>query len=366
MQNQKLGNYRSNSYTHPKKSLIPHAPYILTLQWFSMNGVFEEIQLMKGPITWNKIPVDDKNPRLFERTLATCIQPSIIAIACGTDRTNSPNIVGTGFGIRSCPGEDRTSFFVTCQHVMDHIGYLKKLDKPELSEEGLIDNKTRIYVYKECKELYQKWYWQELPDGALKTVSILQEDISIFQITGIEVSPLDFSQEGKYILGDEVGIIGFPTGGNLQACSVQPFVVKTIISSILEYKFEREVMGIKEDVTCYRLALGHPLASGFSGSPVFSILENGIVLGVIDFTPFEEEEKYCRFEDEEGRQRQGYVYGHYPAFTSLAIPSYRIQLALKMHSQLKKKYMEKIDNCTIHQNKSSRLLLRDCLEESPE
>ena len=126
------------------------------------------------------------------------------------------------------------------------------------------------------------------------------------------------------MLGAEVGVLGFPTEGNLQVESIQPFVEKTIVSSVLDYKFTNIVTkddkgnSVTKDLILPRLALGHQLAGGFSGSPVYSIQEGGAVLGVVDYTPYIEDELYKKIKDDGGRSRDESIYAQYPSFKSFA------------------------------------------------
>lgn len=134
-----------------------------------------------------------------------------------------------------------------------------------------------------------------------------EEDVCIYQfdgisrISGVQVPSLVLSSEAesKSIWGSEVGICGFPTGCNLQDTSLQPFLIKTIISGAPLYKFKRLVKengrNSLKDVISPRYAFGCSIAAGFSGSPMFSIRDDGLVMGMIDWMPIEEDEWPSKF-----------------------------------------------------------------------
>jgi hypothetical protein len=289
------------------------------------------------------LDVAKDSPLNFEKITATFVQPSVIAIACGIRNDNAINIIGTGFGIRPFRGCNHTDFFVTCKHVIDVLADIKSLDEVELKKAGLQDSHARIGVQEIGQERKVSWRWHVLEKGALKSLTINEMDICVFQLpdSGISVPSLNISE--NCILGSEVGVLGFPTDSNLQIGSIQPFVVKTIISSMLNYRFrniatkDEEGNPVTTDLDLPRLALGHQLASGFSGSPVYSIQENGAVLGVVDYTPFVEDEFYKKIKSEEGRSRDERIYAQYPSFTSFAIPAKIIKSNLENYNCFKEK-----------------------------
>lgn len=289
------------------------------------------------------LEINDDSTLKFEKITAIFIQPSVIAIACGMRNNNIINIIGTGFGILPPSGCSQTDFFVTCRHIIDELVDIKSAAKTGLGKLGLQDSNIRIGVQEIGQDQKISWHWHVLGEGVLKTHSMVEMDLCVFQLpgSGITVPSLDISE--NCILGAEVGVLGFPTDCNLQVESIQPFVVKTIISSVLDYKFTNVVTkddkgnSVTKDLVLPRLALGHQLAGGFSGSPVYSIQEGGAVLGVVDYTPYIEEEFYKKIRDEEGRSRDESIYAQYPSFTSFAIPAKIIKSNLENYSHYKEK-----------------------------
>lgn len=283
------------------------------------------------------------SPSKFEKITATYIQPSVIAIACGIKDDDSINIIGTGFGIKPPSGCSQTDFFVTCRHVIDGLEDIKRRDKKGSLRKGLQDSDTRIGVQDIGPDGKISWHWHVLKERALKALSTVEMDSCVFQLpdSGITIPSLNISE--NCILGAEVGVLGFPTDSNFQVGSIQPFVVKTIISSLLDYKFknvetkDEEGNSVTKDLVLPRLALGHQLAGGFSGSPVYSIQEGGAVLGVVDYTPYVDDEFYKKYSDENGRSRDERIYAQYPAFASFAIPAKIIKSNLKNYFEYKEK-----------------------------
>lgn len=290
---------------------------------------------MDRPI-FKSVPVAKDCSIPFEGIVATIIQPSVIAIACGMKDAGVPNILGTAFGVRPLDGADQTDFYVTCCHVINELISLKNTEDIELAKYGLKDNETYIAISKTDGNGNCNWEWRKVEKYGLKSLSTLEMDVSVFKIDGVVVPSLNLSENAAF-LGSEVGVLGFPTEANLQDSSIQPFVIKTILSSILNYKF-KNVEGpdekgdlVKKDVVLPRLALAHPLASGFSGSPVFSIQDECTVLGVVDYTPFVEDEFYTKHRSKDGHVFDSTIYGQYPTFTSFAIPSKHIIDNLNMY-----------------------------------
>lgn len=309
-----------------------------------MPRIFKE-QKNKNHTIYKAIPVDKKNPMVFEKITATIIQPSIIAISCGKRENGSTNILGTAFGV-SINNNENTNYYATCEHLLDDLKWYKQLDADELKKEGLIDNKTRIAISNHANDGTNYLSWYELEDKSIKSLSIVDEDSCVFKIPPkFKVPPLSLSLEGPY-LGGEVGIMGFPTSVNLQETKPQPFVIKTILCGAVDYKFERIIPDQKEGehkeiVTCPRFALDHPLAPGFSGSPVFSVIHNGLVVGMVDYTPFERHIWNSKFKFEDKLKDrtsviEGDVEGQYPSFASLAIPSQTIQYILEKYPHYEK------------------------------
>jgi hypothetical protein len=292
------------------------------------------------------LDVSEDSSLNFEKITAAFIQPSVIAIACGIRKDNVINILGTGFGIKPLDGCSQTNYFVTCRHVIDEMVHIRDLGKYELGEVGLLDSDTRVAVQEIGQDRKVSWRWHILGKGALKTLSIIEMDLCIFQLQDSEIRVPSLNISENCILGAEVGVLGFPTDGNLQVGSVQPFVVKTIISSILDYKFtnistrDDDGNDAKSDFVFPRLALGHQLAYGFSGSPVFSIHEGGAVLGVVDYTPFVEDTFYKKVKTETGHSRDETIYAQYPSFTSFAIPA----KIIKSHLEKYPRYWEEAND----------------------
>lgn len=313
-----------------------------------MSRIFKQTKNQSHAI-YKAIHVDEKSPMVFEKITATIIQPSVIAISCGKRENRSVNVLGTAFGVKM-NNDEQTNYYATCAHVIDELHYYKQLDAYGIKGEGLIDNKTRIAISKYAKGGINYLSWYELEDKSIKSLSIINEDSCVFQIPPkFSVPPLSLSLEGPY-LGGEVGIMGFPTSGNLQETKPQPFVIKTNLCGVVDYKFERIIPDEKggehkEIVTCPRFALDHPLAPGFSGSPVFSVMHNGLVVGMVDYTPFERSIWGTKFKFEDKMADgisviEGDIDGQYPAFASLSIPSQTIQYNLEQYPH----YKEEIEN----------------------
>jgi hypothetical protein len=298
-----------------------------------MSHIFKSQRENIDTAAFKTIQAEDKSPLIFEKVLATIIQPSVIAIAVGKKNDDGlPMILGTAFCISDNNENDgvNTNTFVTCDHVIELLKQIKNLDSEQLTKEGLVDNKTRIAKPCRQKDGSQYWEWHELSEP-IKSLSMIEEDCSILQMpSDITLPPLSLSPELP-LWGNEVGILGFPTSGSLQEGSIQPFVIKTIISSIINYKFSRslpkdgtedceEIIYEEKVITRPRMALSHSLADGFSGSPVFSISSNGLVVGMVDYTPFCEEEFYLKFNTKDGKSIDGITYGKYPTSISLAVP----------------------------------------------
>jgi hypothetical protein len=145
-------------------------------------------------------------------------------------------------------------------------------------------------------------------------------DTCICRIPEITLPPLDLSPD-EYFLGSEVGIIGFPVFERLQRISIQPYALKTILSSRICYPFEID----GKLVGSQRIALGCSVAHGFSGSPVFST-RDGKIIGMIDYVPTSitvEDIKIIKPRLIEGDIRVDYSQG-----ISFAVPSILIQECL--------------------------------------
>lgn len=118
-------------------------------------------------------------------------------------------------------------------------------------------------------------------------------------------------------------IIGYPVFGEIRTRPIMPYILKTIISSSTSYSFRRLTGRYQSP----RLALGCIVGWGFSGSPVISI-ENGSVVGMIDYTPTETDEVDIKIN--RPSLIEGNVRLEYPAGITLAIPSMVIKDMLNM------------------------------------
>jgi len=289
---------------------------------------------------------------------ATIVQRSVIAIAFGLKTNGLPNIVGTGFGVDDQEGARSTEFFATCWHVAEEEFIVGNYNGKDLSRNGFIDGIPRVALRTQNGDFYQ-WKWYKLTGIPIRHTYWNEEDVCIYQfdgisrISGVQVPPLVLSSEAesKSIWGSEVGICGFPTGCNLQDISLQPFLIKTIISGTPIYKFKRLVKengrNSFKDVKSPRYALGCSISAGFSGSPVFSVRDNGLVMGMIDWMPLEEDEWSSKFvtknvEGETGFAAkshisclEGTIQGQYPMGFSFAISTMRILSVLKGHPNFK-------------------------------
>jgi len=180
------------------------------------------------------------------------------------------------------PGGKTTDVFVTCSHIFDGIRYSKKRGKSLPKKRLVAYLKDDRYVWQEIKSL--RIGEPESPD---EDEFVRPFDISICPIPEIRVPPLNLSPD-MYIAGKEVGVLGFPTYEYLQKISIQPFLLKSIISDRLFYPLEspEDESNDQKRKVFDRLAIGCTVGEGFSGSPVFS-LRDGDVVGMIDRTPLE-------------------------------------------------------------------------------
>lgn len=244
--------------------------------------------------------------------------PSVIALACGKRRDGSVNAIGTGFGVAISPKDKNSVLVATCTHVADEISLIRNLKKSEGIGEGLIDNHYRIGLFEGGKFLWKMVDNIEIGEAYAKGVNFSEKhDACICKVPGIRIQSLQLSSD-TYRLASEVAVMGFPTFGKLQTESIQPYVLKTIISSSVMYPFDRT----NKTILSPRLALGCVIGGGFSGSPVISI-RDGLVVGMIDYMPTEVEImdiKLIKPKLVEGDMRL-----QYPAGISLAIPSIYIK-----------------------------------------
>ena len=210
------------------------------------------------------------------------ITNSIIAFCYGTRYDGSPNAIGTGFNVANL--NDEAGLFATCLHVMNIIARIRDLSSTQVENEGLVDKKRRIAFLNNGR-----YEWNEV--GQIKFLDKIQigennfvqtHDVCICHIPGIQLPSLSLSPD-EYFMGSELGIVGFPNFEHLQKLSVQPYAIKTILSSHMRYPFELDDGTIVES---QRIALDCIAGEGLSGSPVFSVRNENIV-GMVDYLPTE-------------------------------------------------------------------------------
>jgi len=235
-------------------------------------------------------------PPEFE-DVAEYVAQSVIAIAIGTRKDGSPNILGTGFALK------RTEFFATSWHVAATGETIRALSKKQLSKRNLEDKICRIALPEPDGEVYE---WHEVDTDSLICSYNKDHDICVYRMIGVEVTPLKLLPGDQWLWGSEVGIIGFPMGSLLQGLVLRPYVLKTVISGGLE-------LPLDNGTRTPRLALGTSVAGGFSGGPVFSA-RDGQVVGMVSSTPIEEGE-----------------WGTWPAGISLAVTPSLIRHELRAH-----------------------------------
>jgi hypothetical protein len=146
-------------------------------------------------------------------------------------------------------------------------------------------------------------------------------DVCICNIPEITLPPLSLSPD-EYFMGSELGIVGFPNFEHLQRLSVQPYVIKTILSSHMRYPFEIENVLTESQ----RIALDCIAGEGFSGSPVFSVRDGNIV-GMVDYMPTESYIEDLKITSPVLKEENIRV--HYAAGISFAVPSKLIQRCLE-------------------------------------
>lgn len=212
--------------------------------------------------------VRDKLPTFEE--IAGHIAQSVIPIAIGMRKDDLPNVIGTGFAV------EWAEFFATCWHVARVDDELAKLSKEQLAKKGLKDNRLRVGLRKG-----DTYHWREVEAKTwMRGVSSVT-DVCIYRIIGVAVPPLTLSPKDEWLWGSEVGIVGFPLSTVLQGNVLRPYVLKTIIAGGFE-------LPVSSGARVSRLALGTTIASGFSGSPVFSA-KDGQVVGMVSSTVLESE-----------------------------------------------------------------------------
>lgn len=273
----------------------------------------------------------------FERVVNSSL-PSIVSIAFGTKESGIPNMIGTGFGLTKGQEDEKTQHIATCWHVADRLFEISSLTDDELRKEGLIDKTPRIIqlignIY-ECKDISSwKISFLKLYDDI---EYVRRHDLCIIKIDSVEIPPLCVSSVNPR-LGSEVAIIGFPTFDKLQKGSIQPYIIKSIISSSLYYPFE--INGGEREVISERIALGSTIGMGFSGSPVISV-KDAKVVGMIDYVPPEMDICDIKIKCSSNKPIifEGDAWVGYPAGICLAIPALRIgeclDLALGINQEM--------------------------------
>ncbi len=274
----------------------------------------------KNHTNFIKREVDLDPSRVFEACV-TKIADSVIAFAYGTHKNGSPNVIGTGFNVANL--DKKAGLFVTCFHVIQEITRIKGLSLDALDDEDIIDKKRRIAFLNNGKYEWNEVEYIRFSDKFEVNGENLvkQNDACICYIPGIFLPPLSLSPD-EYFMGSEMGVVGFPNFEHLQQLSVQPYVLKTILSSHMWYPFEIDGKVIKSE----RIALDCMAGEGFSGSPVFSS-RTGDIVGMVDYLPTEtylEDLKMVKPTISEADIRV-----HYAAGLSFAVPSKLIQRLVK-------------------------------------
>lgn len=260
---------------------------------------------------FKKISVDRSHP--FEECITKTI-PSVISLALGGEDVERPNqFLGTAFGISLYHKKDFTDVFLTCSHVFDIL----KAEMEETREKTKFISQFDNGKFRWKKVETIKRFTPTLITGNLTEEDFIEtHDISLCRVPGINVPPLTLS-DNMYIVGAEVGILGFPNYEHLQKLHPQPYILKTIISGEMIYPMETGNGLANAD----RLALGCVTGHGFSGSPVFSI-ENGHIIGMHDYAPTEKNTWMKRERTPQCKDTDVYV--EYPGGISFAIPSTRL------------------------------------------
>ncbi len=250
--------------------------------------------------------------------------PSIVALAGGRREDGTVKAIGTGFGVGTSAIDEDTTLLATCTHVADEIFRINKIKEHEGKVKGLIDNRIRAAVFEDGK-----YPWKEISVDLIDVQEDANDlgfseihDACILRVSGIKIPslPLYKSSLGlgddyiSYKMGSEAMIIGYPIFDEFPTNSIMPYILKTIISTSMPYVFNRS----GKKFSSPRLALGCIVGGGFSGSPVISV-EDGSVVGMIDYTPFETSEIGVKLN--KPSPIEGNVRLEYPAGITFAIPS---------------------------------------------
>jgi len=257
--------------------------------------------------------------------------PSIVALACGKYENGTIKAIGTGFGVGPSIIDENTTLLATCTHVAEEIFRVSNIKEYEGKSEGLIDNRIRAALFEDGKYL-----WKEISVDQIDAKESADDlgfseihDACILRVSGIKIPSLHFFKGSlnlgddhiSYEMGSEVMIVGYPIFNEFPTNFIMPYILKTIISSSMAYFFNRS----GKKYPSPRLALGCIVGGGFSGSPVISI-EDGSVVGMIDYTPFETSEIDIKFN--KPSPIEGNVRLEYPAGITFAIPSMIIKRSL--------------------------------------
>ena len=210
-----------------------------------------------------------KEPPSFPDVTSEVLK-SVVAVAVGTTEDDKPNIVGTGFACEA------SEFYVTCWHVAEVQDEFGAMSDEELSSKGLVDAKLRFGFRKEDGS----YVWPNVEDQPRFRAADKAQDVCVYRLLGFTVPHVLLRAKDKWVLGQDVGIVGFPMGNVLQGSKVRPFVSKTVLAGGLEIKTEDGEVG--------RVAIATAAAGGFSGSPIFSAVD-GEVLGMVSSKVMEED-----------------------------------------------------------------------------
>lgn len=271
----------------------------------------------------------------FERTVNATL-PSVVAIAVGTHSDGVPKVIGSGFGLSTNPEDREAKFIATCWHTAEEAFKISKYNKAEMKDDDLIDKEQRIILLEDDKPTYIKHGLRfSYLKGNADLEYVKQHDVCMCIPGDLKIPPLRISSD-KLTLGREVAIIGFPTIERLQRIAIQPFIMRSIISSILNYKFEKETDG--KTAISERIAIACDVGGGFSGGPVISS-KDGKVVGMIDYLPSEIDIVDIKLTKSEYGPIEGDVRHSYPAGISLAVPAMRIKQCFGLASNLNQKYV---------------------------
>ena len=211
-----------------------------------------------------------KEPPTFPDVAAEVLK-SVVAVAVGTTKDDKPNIVGTGFACEA------SEFYVTCWHVAEVQDKFKAMSSEELKGHGLLDAKLRFGFRREDGT----YVWPNVEDQPLFRVANKAQDVCVYRLIGFTIPHVLLPAQDRWLLGQDIGIAGFPMGNALQGSTVRPLVSRTVLAGGLEVQTETGEVS--------RVAIATAVAGGFSGSPNFSAAD-GEVLGMVASKIMEGEE----------------------------------------------------------------------------